>query len=72
MTRTALWRWMTQFSAAGSAVIVSTHDLTEAAQLPQIMLYRDGRAGAQTTPAAVIGTARSPSLEEAVRAAAQP
>lgn len=70
VTRSALWGWMAQFAAAGSAVIVSTHDLTEAEQLPQIMLYRDGRAGAQTTPAAVIGAAGSPSLEAAVLAAA--
>lgn len=71
VTRSAIWGWMTQFAATGSAVIVSTHDLAEAEQLPQIMLYREGRAGAQTTPAAVIGAAGSPSLEAAVLAQAQ-
>lgn len=72
VTRSALWGWITQFAAAGSAVIISTHDLAEAEQLPQIMLYHDGRAGVQTRPAAVIGAAGSRSLEAAVLAAAQP
>lgn len=71
VTRTAIWGWMTQFAAAGSAVVISTHDLAEAERLPQIMLYRDGRAGAQTTPAEVIGAAGSHSLEAAVLAQAQ-
>ena len=72
VTRKALWGWITQFAAMGRAVIVSTHDLTEAEQLPQIMLYRDGRAGAQTTPAAVISAAGSHSLEAAVLAQVEP
>lgn len=71
VTRLALWEWMTQIAAAGSAVIVSTHDLTEAEQLPQIMLYHDGHAGAQTTPAALIAAAGAPSLEAAVLAEAR-
>ncbi|MFM9935391.1 MAG: ABC transporter ATP-binding protein [Novosphingobium sp.] len=72
VTRSAIWGWITQFAAEGSAVVVSTHDLTEAEQLPKIMLYRDGQAGAQTTPAAVIGMAGSHSLEAAVLAQARP
>lgn len=71
VTRLALWEWMTQIAAAGSAVIVSTHDLTEAEQLPQIMLYHDGFAGAQTTPATLITAAGAPSLEAAVLAEAR-
>lgn len=70
VTRLALWEWMTQIAAAGSAVIVSTHDLTEAEQLPQIMLYHDGFASAQTTPAALIAAADAPTLEAAVLAEA--
>jgi ABC-type multidrug transport system ATPase subunit len=71
ITRLALWAWMTQIAAAGSAVIVSTHDLTEAEQLPQIVLYHDGLAGAQTTPAALIAAAGTPTLEAAVLAEAR-
>ncbi len=71
VTRLALWEWIAQIAAAGSAVIVSTHDLTEAAQLPQIMLYHDGRASAQTTPAALIAAAGTQTLEAAVLAGAR-
>ncbi|MBX9662616.1 ABC transporter ATP-binding protein [Novosphingobium sp.] len=72
VTRLALWDWMAQFASAGSAVVVSTHDLAEAERLPQIMLYRDGRASAQTTPGQLIGAAGSPTLEAAVLGQAQP
>lgn len=71
VTRSALWAWIMQFAASGSAIVVSTHDLAEAGQLPQIMLYQDGRASDQTTPDAVIGATGSHSLEAAVMARAQ-
>ena len=66
VTRAAIWGWITRFADEGGAVVVSTHDLAEAERLPQIMLYAQGHAGAQTTPAAVIGAAGSNSLEAAV------
>lgn len=66
ITRAAIWGWITRFADQGGAVVVSTHDLAEAGQLPQIMLYAYGHAGAQTTPAAIIGAAGSNSLEAAV------
>ncbi len=72
VTRLAIWGWITQFAAAGSAVVVSTHDLTEAEQLAQIILYHDGQAGPQTTPAAFVGAAGTRSLEAAVLAGARP
>lgn len=71
VTRLALWDWMAQIAAAGSAVIVSTHDLAEAEMLPQIMLYHDGLAGAQISPAAVIAATGAPTLEAAVLAQAR-
>lgn len=71
VTRSAIWRWMAQFAADGSAVVVSTHDLTEAERLPQILLYRDGQAAPQTTPTAIIDAAGSHSLEAAVLAQAR-
>ncbi len=70
VTRKALWDWIAAFAATGSAVIVSTHDLAEAGQLPQIMLYRGGQASAQTTPAQVMRLAGARSLEAAVLAEA--
>ncbi len=66
VTRAAIWDWITRFADEGGAVVVSTHDLAEAERLPQIMLYAQGHAGAQTTPAAVISAAGSDSLEAAV------
>ena len=66
VTRAAIWDWITEFADQGGAVVVSTHDLAEAGRLPQIMLYAHGHAGAQTTPAAVVGAAGSGSLEAAV------
>jgi ABC-2 type transport system ATP-binding protein len=66
MTRALIWEWIRSFAAQGHSVVVSTHDLAEAEQLPQIVLYHNGRAGAQTTPAAMIGAAGSNSLEAAV------
>lgn len=66
VTRAAIWDWITRFADEGGAVVVSTHDLAEAERLPQIMLYAQGHAGAQTTPAAVISAAGSASLEAAV------
>lgn len=72
ITRALIWGWMTSFAARGHAVVVSTHDLAEAEQLPQIVLYQNGRAGTQTMPAAVIDAAGSASLEAAVLAQAHP
>lgn len=68
ITRALIWGGMTSFAARGHAVVVSTHDLAEAEQLPQLILYQNGRAGTQTTPAALIGAAGSDSLEAAVLA----
>jgi ABC-2 type transport system ATP-binding protein len=71
ITRALIWGWMTSFAVRGHAVVVSTHDLAEAGQLPQIILYHNGRAGIQTTPTALIGAAGSDSLEAAVFAQAR-
>ncbi len=71
VTRALIWGWMTSFAARGHAVVVSTHDLAEAGQLPQIVLYQNGRAGTQTTPAMLIDAAGATSLEAAVLAQAR-
>ena len=65
-TRQLIWGWLFALAAAGHTIIVSTHDLTEAARLPQILLYRDGHAAPQTTPAAVMAQAGAATLDAAV------
>ncbi len=68
ITRALIWGWMASFAARGHAVVVSTHDLAEAEHLAQIILYANGQAGMQTTPAALIGAAGAGSLEAALLA----
>ncbi len=67
-TRHMIWTWLNELARAGHAIVVSTHDLTEAEQLPQLMLYRDGRAGPQTSPKAIKAAAGADTLEAAVLA----
>ena len=66
VTRQLIWGWLFVLAAAGHTIVVSTHDLTEAARLPQIVLYRDGRAAPQTTPVAVMAQAGAATLDAAV------
>ena len=65
-TRYLIWDWLFALAKAGHAIIVSTHDLTEAARLPQVVLYRDGHAAPQTTPAALMAQTGAATLEAAV------
>jgi ABC-type multidrug transport system ATPase subunit len=69
LTRHTLWAWLFELGHAGHAIIVGTHDLTEAERLPQLVLYQAGRASAQTTPDRIKRAARAPSLEAALVAA---
>ncbi len=65
-TRRAIWGWLAELAAAGHGIVVSTHDLHEAEQCPQVILYHQGRAGAQTTPAALAAEHGAATLEDAV------
>lgn len=66
VTRRELWSWIERFAEQGSAVVISTHDLAEAARLERIVLYRDGTAQAPCAPDELLAATGSASLEEAV------
>jgi ABC-2 type transport system ATP-binding protein len=70
LTRRHVWTWLDEMARDGAAVIVSTHDLTEAAALPAIALFHRGVAQAVTTPAALREQTGKATLEDAVIAAA--
>ena len=66
LTRRAIWCWMADLAAAGHAILISTHDLTEAERCPSILHYADGRAEGPMPPATLIARAGGGSLEEAL------
>lgn len=65
-TRRAIWAWLGAFSAAGHVVIVSTHDLAEAADCPLILHYTAGVTEGPMTPARFVAASGVSDLEEAV------
>lgn len=70
VTRRDLWRWMAELAAAGTAILISTHDLAEAEALPRLILYDQGRADGPLTPAELNARAGTTRLEDAVAALA--
>ncbi|KPF62683.1 hypothetical protein IP88_14640 [alpha proteobacterium AAP81b] len=70
VSRRDLWRWIGELAAAGTVIVVSTHDLAEVEQLPRLVYYHDGRATPPLTPAQLRARAGSASLEDAVAALA--
>ena len=70
VTRRDMWQWMTALAADGCAIIVSTHDLIEAEQCNNILLYREGDVRGPMTPAAACAERSSATLEDAVFAMA--
>jgi ABC-2 type transport system ATP-binding protein len=71
VTRRDMWRWMAALAAAGSAIIVSTHDLIEADQCTNILLFHDGRAHGPMTPDSARTLHGGATLEDAVFAMAR-
>lgn len=69
-TRRDIWRWLTELAAAGTAIIVSTHDLAEAERCPAILFYEGGRAKGPFAPADLIAATGASTLEAAVIARA--
>jgi ABC-2 type transport system ATP-binding protein len=69
-TRRDMWTWISDLASCGSAVVVSTHDLHEAQQCPQIIHYRDGTAEGPLSPHDLLTRSGTQSLEEAVIAEA--
>jgi ABC-type multidrug transport system ATPase subunit len=70
-TRRDIWRWLGELAAAGTAIVVSTHDLAEAERCPAILYYADHRATAMS-PAELIRATGAASLEAAVLTRAGP
>lgn len=70
-TRADIWNWLERLAAGGQAIVLATHDLTEAERLPSILLYHQGRASTAMTPASLIGAMGVNTLERAVIARAR-
>lgn len=66
VTRRQLWAWLADLASEGHTVIVSTHDLAEAAALPAIALFHVGSAQPVMTPAALLAKTGTATLEDAV------
>ncbi len=62
VTRRDMWRWMAALAGEGCAIIVSTHDLIEAGQCANILLFNRGKVHGPMPP--------PPKLEDAVFAMA--
>ena len=65
-TRRHIWDGLTALAAAGHGIVISTHDLVEAERCPALLLYHQGRAEGQCTPAALVARLGAASLEDAV------
>lgn len=65
-TRHDIWRWLGELAGAGHAIVISTHDLAEAERCPSVILYHEGAARPQASPAAIAAGAGVATLEQAV------
>lgn len=63
MARRRFWRWMTELSAAGVTIIVTTHFMEEAQYCDRLLIQDAGRTIAAGTPEAIRGDA--PTMEAA-------
>ncbi len=52
VTRRDMWRWMAALAGEGCAIIVSTHDLIEARQCANILLFTRGKVSGPVVPPA--------------------
>jgi ABC-2 type transport system ATP-binding protein len=52
VTRRDMWRWMATLAGEGCAIIVSTHDLIEAEQCANILLFDQGKVHGPMVPPA--------------------
>lgn len=65
-TRQDIWLWLEQLARQGQAIVMATHDLSEAERLPSILLYHQGCASAAMAPASLIAALGTATLDEAV------
>lgn len=70
VTRRELWRWMNDLAGRGSTIIVSTHDLVEAEQCADILIYHEGNIFGPMSPAAALAERGSATLDDAIFAIA--
>lgn len=70
VTRRELWGWIGALAAAGTAIVVSTHDLGDVERLPHLLFYDNGRVHGPMTPAALRHRAGAATVEAAVAALA--
>jgi ABC-2 type transport system ATP-binding protein len=63
--RVELWDRFHALAAAGTTLVVSSHVMDEAGRCDRLVLLRDGRLVADTTPADLRAQAGTPDLEEA-------
>ncbi|MBV9723896.1 MAG: ABC transporter ATP-binding protein, partial [Gammaproteobacteria bacterium] len=59
-TRRAIWARLTAFAARQTAILFSTHDLSEARRCSQVLLLSDGRVGASGPPEVVTAQSVTP------------
>ncbi len=65
LLRRSLWDLFHELAAAGATLLVSSHVMDEAARCEEILLLREGRLLAQTSPAALLARTGSQDLDEA-------
>ena len=65
LLRRSLWDLFSSLAAAGATLLVSSHVMDEAARCDQILLMRDGRLLAHTTPASLLADTGADDLDEA-------
>ena len=63
--RQELWARFTDLADGGTSIIVSSHVMDEAARCDRLLLLRDGRLMADSTPREIRAEAGTEDLEEA-------
>jgi ABC-2 type transport system ATP-binding protein len=58
--RRAIWRTLISLTLAGTAIVLCTHDLAEAARCSEVLLLNQGRIRARGSPEEVLGTGTRP------------
>ncbi len=66
VTRRLIWQWLGDFSTSGCGIIISTHDLGDAAKCDLILPYHQWLAHPAITPAAFVRHTGVGNLEEAM------
>ena len=70
VTRRDIWAMLLSLATVGHGIVVSTHDLVEAAQCTSLIFYDQGIAHEQSSPAMFMARNASPSLDAAIVALA--